>query len=146
MNPPAILLLLGPNLDLSGQRDPAKYGTDSMDDHIAIARQAAVAHGYALDAMQSASEAKLVRAIHEARGKYMAVIINAGAFTHYAWSLRDALELFAGPIVEVHLSHPVGREPWRHRSVVAPVATASITGCGSYGYELAVQAIRRRLQ
>jgi 3-dehydroquinate dehydratase-2 len=74
-----------------------------------------------------------------------AIIINPGAFTHYAWAIHDALAAFDGPIIEVHISNPNAREPWRHTSVVAPVATGSITGLGMHGYELAVQAVVRRL-
>jgi 3-dehydroquinate dehydratase-2 len=74
-----------------------------------------------------------------------AIIINPGAFTHYAWSLHDALAAFEGVIVEVHISNPAARESWRHTSVVAPVATGSIIGLGLHGYVLAVEAIARRL-
>ena len=88
---------------------------------------------------------ELVDAIHEARGSAAAIIINPGAFTHYAWAIHDALAAFDGPIIEVHISNPNAREPWRHTSVVAPVATGSITGLGMHGYELAVQAVVRRL-
>ena len=86
-----------------------------------------------------------MEAIHAARGRCAAIIINAGAFTHYAWSIHDALATFAGPIIEVHISNPNAREPWRHTSVVAPVATGSIVGLGMHGYELAVEAVARRL-
>ena len=87
----------------------------------------------------------LVDAIHSARNRAAAIIINPGAFTHYAWSIHDALAAFAGPIVEVHISNPNAREPWRHTSVVAPVATGSIMGLGIHGYELAVHAVAARL-
>ena len=87
-------------------------------------------------------EGELVDAIHGARRRCAAIIINPGAFTHYAWSIHDALAAFDGPVVEVHLSNPNAREPWRHTSVVAPVATGSIVGFGGLGYELA--AARRR--
>jgi 3-dehydroquinate dehydratase II len=87
----------------------------------------------------------LVDAIHAARGHAAAIIINPGAFTHYAWSIHDALSAFSGPIVEVHISNPNAREPWRHTSVVAPVATGSIMGFGMHGYELAVGAVASRL-
>lgn len=142
----SILLLFGPNLDMCGSRDPKMYGTDTLDDHVTIARNAAALHEMTIEPLQSASEAELVAAIHDARSKHNAIVMNPGAFTHYAWSLRDALELFDGPIVEVHLSHPPSREPWRHTSVLAPVVTATIMGCGSYGYELAILAVTQKLK
>ena len=90
-------------------------------------------------------EGQLIEHIHHARGRCDAIVINPGAFTHYAWALHDALAAFDGPIVEVHISNPNAREPWRHTSVVAPVATGSITGFGKHGYELAVTAVAARL-
>ncbi len=80
-------------------------------------------------------------AIHGARGRCAAILINPGAFTHYAWSLHDALAAYAGPVLEVHISNPSAREPWRHTSVVAPVAAGSIMGLGLAGYGLAVDAL-----
>jgi 3-dehydroquinate dehydratase II len=140
-----IALLHGPNLNLLGQREPHIYGTATLDDYVATAAKEAAEHGLAIDAFQSNHEGALVDAIHAARGRCAAIIINPGAFTHYAWSLHDALAAFAGPIIEVHISNPNAREPWRHTSVVSPVATGSIVGLGRHGYELAVQAVARRL-
>ena len=140
-----ISLLHGPNLNLLGQREPHIYGTATLDDYVAAATAAAAVHGHQVEAFQSNHEGALVDAIHAARGHAAAIVINPGAFTHYAWSIHDALSAFAGPIVEVHISNPNAREPWRHTSVVAPVATGSIMGLGIHGYELAVEAIARRL-
>jgi 3-dehydroquinate dehydratase-2 len=142
---PVVLLLHGPNLNLLGQREPEVYGTATLDDIVATATAAADAHGLAIEALQSNHEGVLVDAIHGARGRCAAIVINPGAFTHYAWSLHDALATFAGPVIEVHISNPNAREPWRHTSVVAPVATGSIVGLGSVGYELAFAAVARRL-
>lgn len=142
---PLVLLLHGPNLNLLGEREPDVYGTATLDDHVATATAAAADHGLAVEALQTNHEGELVDAIHGARGRCAAIVINPGAFTHYAWSLHDALAAFDGPVVEVHLSNPNGREPWRHTSVVAPVATGSIVGFGGYGYELAMSAIAARL-
>jgi 3-dehydroquinate dehydratase-2 len=72
-------------------------------------------------------------------------VINPGAFTHYAWSLHDALAAFDGPVIELHLSNPAARESWRHVSVVAPVATATIAGLGGHGYPVAIAAVARIL-
>ena len=143
MTDPVILLLNGPNLSLLGQREPEVYGTAILDDHVANARGTAETAGYALEHVQSDHEGALIEAIHGARGRCAAIIINAGAFTHYAWGLHDALATFDGPVVELHISNPFAREPWRNTSVVAPVATGSISGFGGDGYVLAVEAAAR---
>ena len=141
-----ILLLNGPNLNLLGSREPDVYGTATLEDHIAAASQAAVAAGFTLDAFQSNSASELVDKIHDARTKYSAIIINPGAFTHYAWSISDALNAFDGAVVEVHISNPQSRESWRHTSVVAPVAIGTIAGFGGQSYVLGVQAIAHYLK
>ncbi|MFZ1490516.1 MAG: type II 3-dehydroquinate dehydratase, partial [Ilumatobacteraceae bacterium] len=140
---PLLLLLHGPNLNLLGQREPEVYGTATLDDYVAAVRTAAERHGLAVEAMQSNHEGDLVDAIHAARGRCAAIVVNPGALTHYAWSLHDALATFDGPVIEVHISNPSAREPWRHTSVVAPVATGTIAGLGIDGYELAVDAVAR---
>lgn len=140
-----ILLLHGPNLNLLGEREPEIYGTATLDDLVAGTRAVAEAAGFTLEAFQSNHEGALVDAIHAARGRCAAIIVNPGALTHYAWSLHDALAAFDGVIVEVHLSNPNTREAWRHTSVVAPVATGSIMGFGGHGYVLAVEAITSAL-
>jgi 3-dehydroquinate dehydratase-2 len=142
---PIVLLLHGPNLNLLGQREPEVYGTATLDDYIAATTAAADEQGLDLEAFQTNHEGELVDAIHAARGRCAAIIVNPGAFTHYAWSIHDALAAFAGPVIEVHISNPNAREPWRHTSVVAPVATGTIAGLGMHGYELAVQAVARKL-
>lgn len=142
---PTILLLSGPNLNLLGDREPEIYGTDTLDDHAATATAAAQRHGLAVEHHQSNDEAALIDHIHGARGRCAAIIINPGAFTHYAWAIHDALAAFEGPVVELHLSNPNAREPWRHTSVVSPVATGTIVGFGGHGYELAVEAVARLL-
>jgi 3-dehydroquinate dehydratase-2 len=142
---PLVLLLSGPNLDLLGEREPLVYGSDTLDDHVARARTAAEELGLALEHVQSNYEGELVEAVHGARERAAALIVNAAALTHYGWSLHDALAAFEGPVVELHLSNPNAREPWRHTSVVAPVADGCISGFGGLGYELAVQAVARLL-
>ncbi|MDE0215934.1 MAG: 3-dehydroquinate dehydratase [bacterium] len=140
-----ILLLSGPNLNLLGDREPDVYGTDTLDDHVATAAAAAERHGLSVEHHQSNDEATLIGHIHQARRRCAAVIINPGAFTHYSWAIHDALAAFEGPVVELHLSNPNAREPWRHTSVVSPVATGTIVGFGGHGYELAVEAVARLL-
>jgi 3-dehydroquinate dehydratase-2 len=140
-----VLLLSGPNLNLLGGREPEIYGTATLDDHVAAARAVADAHGLTLEHLQSNHEGVLVDAVHAARGRCGAIIVNAGALTHYGRSLQDALASFEGPIVELHLSNPAAREEWRHASVIAPVATAVIAGLGAHGYPMAVAAVARLL-
>lgn len=142
---PVVLLLSGPNLNLLGERDPDVYGTATLADHVATATAAADAAGLDLEHLQTNHEGVLVDAIHDARGRCAAIVINPGALTHYAWSLHDALEAFEGPVVELHLSDPKAREPWRHLSVVEPVADATIAGLGGDGYRLAVEAAAERV-
>ncbi len=140
-----VSLLHGPNLNLLGQREPHIYGSATLDDYVAAANAAAAPLGLRIESFQTNHEGQLVDAIHAARQWAAGIIINAGAFTHYAWSLHDALAAFSGPVIEVHISNPNAREAWRHTSVVSPVATGTIVGLGIHGYELAVQAIARRL-
>jgi len=136
-----VLLLSGPNLNLLGQRQPEVYGTATLADHVATATEAARAHGLELEHVASNHEGELVEAVHAARGRAAAVVVNAGAFTHYGWALHDALAAFDGVVVELHLSNPDRREPWRHTSVVSPVADGCIAGFGGHGYRLAVDAV-----
>ena len=140
-----VLVLSGPNLNLLGDREPEVYGTATLADHIASAEVAAAAHDLSVEHLQSNHEGVLVDAIHGARGRCAAIVINPGAFTHYAWSIHDALAAFDGPVIELHLSNPAARESWRHVSVVAPVATASIVGLGGHGYPVAIAAVARIL-
>ena len=136
-----LLLLSGPNLNLLGERQPDVYGTETLDDHVESARLAAGVRGLTLEHVQSNHEGELVDAIHAARGRCAGIVVNPGAFTHYAWAIHDALAAFEGPVVELHLSNPAAREPWRHTSVVAPVASGTIAGFGGAGYRMAVEAV-----
>jgi 3-dehydroquinate dehydratase-2 len=145
MSAGTVLLLSGPNLNLLGQREPEVYGTDTLDDHVARARAVAEAHDLELEHVQSNAEGDLIDAIQAARGRCAAIVINAGALTHYAWGIHDALASFDGPVIELHLSNPYAREAWRSTSVVAPVATGSICGLGGHGYQLAIAAVARLL-
>lgn len=138
---PSVLLIHGPNLDLLGRRQPEIYGTATLNDYVTAARERASSSGLELESCQSNHEGVLIEAVHAARSSHDAIVINAGALTHYSWALHDALAAFDGPIVEVHISQPNAREPWRHTSVVAPVASGSIAGFGLLGYLLAIDAV-----
>ena len=140
-NSQLVLVLSGPNLNLLGQRQPEIYGTDTLQDHMRRVEETATQLGLQIETVSAQGVAEIVEAIHSARGRCAAIIINPGALTHFAWSLHDALASFTGPIVEVHLSNPTTREPWRHESVVAPVASGSIAGFGADSYVFAVRAV-----
>ncbi|HUY06316.1 MAG TPA: type II 3-dehydroquinate dehydratase [Acidimicrobiales bacterium] len=140
MAEPTVLLLSGPNLALLGEREPEIYGSATLKDYVGRARAAALQYALTLEHFQSEAEADLVLEVHRARGRVAAIIINAGALTHYGWSLHDALASFSGPVIELHLSNPGARESFRHQSVIAPVAAGTIAGFGGFGYELAIEA------
>jgi 3-dehydroquinate dehydratase-2 len=141
-----ILLLSGPNLNLLGEREPDVYGTTTLDELVTLAREAAKKHRHELEHVQSNHEGALIDAIHAARGRCAAIVFNPGAFTHYAYALADALAAFDGVVVELHLSNPHAREPWRHTSVIAPVATGTIAGFGGAGYRLAIDAVATKIE
>lgn len=135
-----ILLLSGPNLNLLGTREPDVYGTSTLDDLVAAARDGAGAHGYELEHVQSNHEGELVDAVHGARGRCAAIVVNPGAYTHSSFALADALAAFDGVKIELHLSNPHTREEWRRRSVIAPYVTGTVAGFGAAGYRLAIDA------
>jgi len=142
---PSVLLLSGPNLNLLGEREPEVYGRQTLAEHVQTAAETARQQGLSLTHLQSNSEAELVTAIQQARQSHAGIVINAAALSHYSWSIHDALAAFDGPVVELHLSNPNAREPWRHNSTIAPVANGSIAGFGGYGYQLAMQAVAQLL-
>ena len=137
----SVLVLNGPNLNLLGQREPEVYGSATLDDHVSSLRAEAQQHNISVDHLQSNSESELVTAIQNARNSHDAIIINAGAFTHYSWAIHDALRAFEGKVVEVHLSNPSAREDFRHVSVLSTVVNGTISGFGGYGYVLALNSI-----
>jgi 3-dehydroquinate dehydratase II len=143
--PGSVLLLSGPNLNLLGDREPAVYGPGTLEDHVATAGEAAAGLGLTLEHFQTNHEGDLVDAVHRARATADAIIVNAGALSHTSWSLHDALAAFDGVVVELHLSNPAAREPFRHTSVIASVSDGCIAGFGGMGYRLAVEAVRRLL-
>ncbi|HUH07196.1 MAG TPA: type II 3-dehydroquinate dehydratase [Egibacteraceae bacterium] len=132
-----ILILNGPNLSQLGHRDPAVYGSATLDEVLDGAR----GEHDDIESLASESEGELIARLHAARSDgTAAVVINPGALTHYSYALRDALEMLSIPKVEVHLSQTHAREEFRRHSVVSPVVDATITGAGAYGYRLAVRA------
>lgn len=136
-----ILLVNGPNLNLLGVREPGVYGSDTLDDVVALATETAKRFDLELRALQSNHEGALIDAIHEARHDCAAIIINPGAFTHTSIALRDALSGVGLPVAEVHLSNVHAREEFRHHSYVSPIAEFVIAGAGIQGYEFAVRRL-----
>lgn len=136
-----ILLLSGPNLDLLGTRSPEIYGSTTLAEHVIATAERASRAGFELRHLQSNFEGDLIEAVHGARDTSVAIVINAGALTHSSWALADALAIFAGPKIEVHVSNPAAREPFRHVSTLAAVVDGSLAGLGGLGYLLAVDAV-----
>lgn len=141
-----ILVLHGPNLNLLGTREPQVYGKETLDDINKRLSNTCVAAGHHLLHLQSNAEYELIDRIHDARHEGIHFILfNPGAFTHTSIALRDALLAVDIPFIEVHLSNVYKREPFRHHSYFSDIATGTITGLGSQGYDLALQAALSRI-
>jgi len=135
-----ILLINGVNLNFLGLRDATQYGSTNYDDLINSLEKKAKELNVDLECFQSNHEGAIVDKLQEAYLKGVdAIIINPGAFTHYSYAIRDALEIFTCKKIEVHISHIHKREAFRHTSVIAPVCDAQISGFGVKGYELALE-------
>lgn len=139
-----VLVLNGPNLGRLGTREPEIYGADALDDLRTLLT--ADAGATTIDVRQSDDEAQLLGWLHEAADSSTPVILNAGAWTHYSYALRDAVTLVTsagGTVIEVHISNPHAREEFRHTSVISGVVTGVIAGFGFESYRLALAFIRR---
>ena len=137
-----VLLLLGPNQNLVGIGEKGVYGTETAADIERQVREYAAGLGFSCDVFQSNHEGVLVDKIHEAREAYDGVVLNAGALTHYSYSLRDAIASVPIPLVETHMSNIHAREEFRHTSVIAPVCAGQIAGFGKHSYFLALEALK----
>lgn len=140
-----VYVLNGPNLNLLGTREPEIYGHDTLADVARLCAASAEAHGLAVRFLQSNAEHELIGWIQDARADAAAIVINAGALTHSSVAILDALNAFGGPVVEVHISNIHKREAFRHRSYVSRRADGVIVGCGTHGYQLAIDHIARKL-
>ena len=135
-----ILVLHGVNLNMFGRRDPEIYGKATLDDINRALLALAAELGCQLDIFQSNHEGEFIERIHMAREQdFSAVIVNAGAWTHYSYALADALAILSAPVIEVHMSNIHAREEFRHKSVLAPVVKASVAGFGVMSYLLALR-------
>ncbi|MCI8388891.1 MAG: type II 3-dehydroquinate dehydratase [Clostridiales bacterium] len=135
-----ILIMNGPNLNLLGEREPGIYGSESLDSINADLAKRAAKLGVDTEFYQSNHEGALIDKLHAARGVFDAIVLNAGAYTHYSIAIRDAIAAIKLPVVEVHLSNIHARESFRENSVIAPVCAGQISGFGSYSYTLGLYA------
>lgn len=136
-----IFVLNGPNLNLLGVREPHIYGAATLLDVERGCRDRAAAHGFEVTFRQSNHEGVLIDWLQDAREAAAGVVINPGAYTHTSIALHDAAKALAIPLVEAHVSNPSAREPFRHVSMIAPVATGTIAGLGTLSYLLAIDAV-----
>jgi 3-dehydroquinate dehydratase II len=139
----SILVINGPNLNLLGTREKDVYGSVTLDEITARLNSEASQLGVRISTLQSNHEGVIIDAIQAARGQQDAIIINPGAFTHYSIAIRDAIKGVEIPTIEVHLSNIHAREPFREKSVIAPVCSGQILGFGPDGYLVALGAAVR---
>jgi len=139
-----ILVINGPNLNLLGQRKPDVYGHKNLQEINTFIND--YFKRVKIEFFQSNHEGAIVDKLHEADGKFAGVVINPGAFTHYSYAIRDAIEAISVPAAEVHISNVHGREDFRKTSVVAEVCQGTVSGFGVYGYIMAVQALAHRVK
>ncbi len=135
-----VLVLNGPNLNLLGQREPSVYGSTTLADIAAMLDAAAPALGLRTDLRQTNHEGQMIDWLHAARHDTHAVILNPGGWTHTSVALHDAVKAIETPVIEVHISNPHAREPFRHHSFISAVARGVIAGFGADGYLLALHA------
>jgi 3-dehydroquinate dehydratase-2 len=142
---PLVAVVHGVNLDQLGNRDPELYGTLTLAELEQRIERRAAELGMRAEFFQTNHEGALVEHLHSLRGHADAAIINPGAWTHYAWAIRDALEIAAVPTVEIHLSDVQAREPWRRQSVIRDLCFATVSGRGAEGYDEALELVHARI-
>ena len=141
-----IIIINGPNLNLLGEREQSQYGSITFDNLKNNCLKKAKEIEINLDFVQSNIEGEIVNLIQEARSKYDGIIINAAGFTHTSVAIRDALNIFKKPIIELHISNIYKREEFRHKSLISNVVTGGIFGLGAEGYILAIISLQKTLQ
>ena len=141
-----ILIINGPNLNLLGEREQSQYGSITFDQLKNNCLEKAKELKIDLDFIQSNIEGEIVTSVQNARNKYDGIIINAAGFTHTSVSIRDALDIFKKPIIELHISNIYKREEFRHKSLISDIVTGGIFGLGDNGYILAIIAMQKLLK
>lgn len=136
-----ILVIHGPNLNLLGEREPGVYGSETFEKLNSDIMAHAEELGVECEIYQSNHEGAIIDRLHEARKDCAGVVLNAGAYTHYSYAIRDAIAAIKIPVIEVHISNVFARDQFRSNSVIAPVCKGSISGFGFGSYYLAVQAL-----
>ena len=141
-----IIIINGPNLNLLGEREQSQYGDTSFDELRENCVKKSKELGLETEFIQSNVEGEIVNLIQDSRKKYNGMIINAAAFTHTSVAIRDALDIFKKPIIELHISNIYKREEFRHKSLISDIATGGIFGLGVEGYILAIISIEKILK
>ena len=141
-----ILVINGPNLNLLGKRKPEIYGTETLDEIMNVLSVFLAGKDCEMEAFQSNHEGAIIDRIHSAMGNTDGIIINPGAYTHYSYAIRDAIEAVSIPTVEVHLSDIHGREPFRAISVIEPVCIAQVSALGKQSYFVGAEILLSKLQ
>lgn len=136
-----ILVINGPNLNLLGEREPGIYGNETLASLNEEIREKAAELGHKTAFFQSNCEGDIINALHESRSDCGGVILNAGAYTHYSYAIRDAISAIKIPVIEVHISNVHRREEFRSHSVISAVCHGTIAGFGTYSYILALYAL-----
>ncbi len=137
-----VLVMHGPNLNLLGEREPGIYGTDTFESINAEIIKKAEELGFECEVFQSNSEGALIDKLHASRLDCAGVVLNAGAYTHYSYAIRDAISAIKIPVVEVHISNVHSRDEFREKSVISPVCVGVIAGFGKNSYLLGLQALK----
>ncbi|WP_312641944.1 type II 3-dehydroquinate dehydratase [Hydrogenoanaerobacterium sp.] len=140
-----LLIIHGPNINLTGLRETGIYGKETINDINAEITAYATAAGFDCEVYQSNHEGGIIDKLHEARTAFDGVVLNAGAYTHYSYAIRDAISTIMIPVIEVHFSNIHARDEFRHTSVLAPVCVGQICGFGKYSYLLAIDAVKHLL-
>ena len=141
-----LFILNGPNLNLLGMREPEKYGKTSLEDVKSLCNEKCISNELKLHFFQSNFEGELIEEIHKAINNASGIIINAGALTHTSIGILDALNMFDGPKIEIHITNVYARESFRHKSFISPVATGIIAGLGINSYLLAIDAVKELIK
>ena len=141
-----IIIINGPNLNLLGEREQSQYGSTTFDQLKENCLKKGQEIGLEVEFVQSNIEGELVNIIQDARKTYDGIIINAAGFTHTSVAIRDALDLFKKPVIELHISNIYKREDFRHKSLISDVVSGGIFGLGAEGYILAIISLQKTLQ